>query len=120
MKLQVKVPGGWQTFAKTKSNRKGAFAISGALNWYGAHKVRVSTSGRHPFNRSTTATVSDPLRAARQPGRPRFLDHHGVRYSFDPCKTVRYVVNVDDVGARRPPAGAARPWPRSRGRPESR
>jgi hypothetical protein len=27
-----------------------------------------------------------------------FLNHRGVRYSFDPCKTVRYVVNADDVG----------------------
>ena len=98
VKLQVKVPGGWQTFASTKSSRKGKFAITGTLNWYGSHKVRVSTSGRHRFNRSTTASVLMTYAPRGNPADHVFLNHRGVRYSFDPCKTVRYVVNADDVG----------------------
>jgi hypothetical protein len=98
VKLQVKVPGGWHTFANTKSNRKGKFAISGTLNWYGNHKVRVSTSGRHRFNRSTTASVWITYAPRGNPADHVFLQDRGLRFSFDPCKTVRYVVNADDVG----------------------
>jgi hypothetical protein len=98
VKLQVKLPGGWEAFAKTKSSRKGKFAISGVLNWYGAHKVRVSTSGRHHFNRSTTATVLTSYTPRGNPADSVLLNYQGVRYAFDPCKTVRYAVNVDDVG----------------------
>ena len=34
VKLQVKLPGGWHTFASTKSSKKGKFAIAGTLNFY--------------------------------------------------------------------------------------
>ena len=98
VKLQVKLPGGWHTFASTKSSKKGKFAISGTLDWYGSHKVRVSTSGRHRFNRSNTANVFMTYAPRGNPADHVFLNHKGVRYSFDPCKTVRYVVNADDVG----------------------
>ena len=98
VKLQVKLPGGWHTFASTKSSKKGKFAISGTLDWYGTHKVRVSTAGRHRFNRSNTANVFMTYAPRGNPADHVFLNHQGVRYSFDPCKTVRYVVNADDVG----------------------
>jgi hypothetical protein len=98
VKLQVKLRGGWHTFASTKSSRKGKFAITGTLNWYGSHKVRVSTSGRHRFNRSTSVNVLMYYAPRGNPADHVFLNHRGVRYSFDPCKTVRYVVNADDVG----------------------
>lgn len=101
VKLQVKVPGGWHTFASTRSSRGGKFAISGTLNWYGSHKVRVSTSGRHRFNRSTTANVAGSYAPRGNPADHVFFTDRGIRYSFDPCKTVKYVVNADDVG----PAG---------------
>ena len=34
VKLQVKLPGGWHTFASTKSSKQGKFAIAGTLNFY--------------------------------------------------------------------------------------
>ncbi len=98
VKLQVKLPGGWETFAKTKSSRKGKFAIAGTLDWYGKHKVRVSTSGRRAFNRSTKATVLTSYAPRGNPADHVLYKYRGVRFSFDPCKTVRYVVNADDVG----------------------
>jgi hypothetical protein len=98
VKLQVKLPGGWHTFASTKSSRKGTFSIAGTLNWYGSHKVRVSTSGRHRFNRSTKVNVFYTYAPRGNPADHVFLNHQGVRYSFNPCKTVRYAVNGDDVG----------------------
>ena len=51
--LQVKVPGGWQTLATT-SSKKGKFARTGTLDWYGKHKVRVFTPGRHPSSGART------------------------------------------------------------------
>jgi hypothetical protein len=99
VKLQVKIPGGWHSFAHTRSSKKkGKFAIAGALNWYGSHKVRVTTSGRHAFKRSTTANVLISYAPRGNPADHVFLGDRGVRYSFDPCQTVHYVVNADDVG----------------------
>jgi hypothetical protein len=99
VKLQVKLPGGWHTLASTKSSRKGKFSISAPLNWYGAHEVRISTSGKHRFTRKTTASVYMTYPPRGNAADRAFLNYQGVRYSFDPCKTVRYVVNTDDVGA---------------------
>ena len=103
VKLQVKLPGGWRTFAKTRSSRKGKFAIGGTLDWYGRHKVRVSTTGRQAFNRSTKVTVLTPYVPRGNPADRAFTvgaqrPDKGLRYSFNPCKTVKYVVNADDVG----------------------
>ena len=77
VKLQVKLPGSWHTFASTKSNKKGKFAIAGALNWYGTHKVRVSTSGRHALQPEHQGQRVLHLHAARQPGRPRLPELQG-------------------------------------------
>ena len=101
VKLQVKLPGSWHTFATTKSNKKGKFAIAGTLNFYGTHKVRVSTSGRHAFNRSTKANVFYTYAPRGNPADHVFLSSRGIRYAYNPCKTVRYAINGDDVG----PAG---------------
>ena len=99
VKLQVKLPGGWQTFGKARSSRKGKFAISGGPELVRHAQVRVSTTGRHALQPQHQGHVLHDLRPARQPGRPRLLQRPGrTRYSFDPCKTVRYVVNADDVG----------------------
>jgi hypothetical protein len=98
VKLQVKVPGRWRTFATTKSSRKGKFVIGGKLDWYGTHKVRVSTSGQHRFNRSTKVNVFWNYAPRGNPADHVFLTSRGVRFAFDPCKTIRYAVNADDVG----------------------
>ena len=78
---------------------EGKFAISGTLDWYGTHKVRVSTAGRHRFNRSKKVDVFTTYAPRGNPADHAFLTHRGVRYSVDPCKTIKYAVNADDVGA---------------------
>ena len=78
MKLQVKVPGRWHTFASTRSSRKIGFAITGTLNWYGSDKMRASTSGRHRFNRSNTANVFITYTPRGNPADHVFLNHKGV------------------------------------------
>jgi len=97
--LQVRVPGGWRTFGTARSSPTGLFAISGSLDWYGTHTIRVATAGRHAFRRSTTATVLPTYTPRGDPADHTFTDADlGVRDSYDPCKTVRYAVNTDDVG----------------------
>ncbi|QIG45458.1 hypothetical protein G5V58_24325 [Nocardioides anomalus] len=99
VKLQVKAGKKWISFGKTKSDKKGKFAISGALDWYGVHKVRVSTSGRKAFHKGTKVSVATPYAPRGNPADHAFtLSSQGQRYSFNPCKTIRYVVNADDVG----------------------
>jgi hypothetical protein len=101
--LQVKIKGGWKSFGKTRSDRKGNFAISGALDWYGAHKVRITTKGRGKrLSKSTTATVV-PYYAPR--GNPAAFSYisgmHTERrkaFAFNPCKTLTYAVNYGLVG----------------------
>jgi hypothetical protein len=104
VKLQVKAAKKWITFGKTKSNKRGKFAISGSLDWYGVHKVRVSTSGRKAFHKATKVSVATPYAPRGNAADHAFLlSGQGQRMSFNPCKTIRYVVNADDVG----PAGIA-------------
>lgn len=98
VKLQVRLPGGWHTFAGTRSKRSGKFAVAGSLDWYGTHRVRVSTSGRHRFKRSTTVTVGMTYAPRGNPADNVFLTDRGIRYSFNPCKTIHYAVNADEVG----------------------
>jgi hypothetical protein len=96
--LQVKVPGRWKTFAKTKSDKKGKFAISGSLDWYGTHKVRVTTKGKKGFSKRKKVTVSTAYPLRGNPSDYKFLSDSGLRFMWNPCKTVRYAVNADDVG----------------------
>jgi hypothetical protein len=98
VKLQVKLPGGWHTLVSSRSSRKGSFAISTPFDWYGTHRVRVTAPGRPALKRGRTVTVSPTYAARGNPADVRFLSYQGVRYSIDPCRTVRYTVNLDDVG----------------------
>ena len=99
IRLQVRTKGAWDTFGKTKTDRKGNFAISAPLKWYGEHKVRAITAGRRPFKKSTTVSVSTGYTPR---GSADFAYNTsvngGLRLLQDSCKTLKYVVNVDDVG----------------------
>ncbi|HEX5090967.1 MAG TPA: matrixin family metalloprotease [Nocardioides sp.] len=98
VRLQVKLPGGWHTFGAARSKRSGKFAVAGSLNWYGSHRVRVTTSGRHGFKRGTTVTVGMSYAPRGNPADHVFLTDRGTRYSFNPCRTIRYAVNAAEVG----------------------
>jgi hypothetical protein len=98
--LQVRLPSGWRTFGQARSAPTGRFAVSGRLDWYGTHRIRLTTTGQHPFRRVTTARVLPTYLPRGDPADHAFTDaDRGVRYSFDPCEPVRYAVNTDAVGA---------------------
>ena len=98
VKLQVKAGRGWKTIDADRTNRKGKFRVAGKLDWYGKHRVRVTTSGRKPFRRSTKVTVVPPYTPRGNPRDHVFTKSSGLKYTFNPCRTVRYAVNADDVG----------------------
>lgn len=98
IRLQVRTKGAWDTFGATRTDRKGNFAVSAPLAWYGEHEVRAITAGRRPFKKRTTVTVS-PGYVPR--GSADFVYNtstSGPRLLQNSCKTLKYVVNVDDVG----------------------
>jgi hypothetical protein len=96
--LQVKIPHGWRTFAKSKSKKSGSFRVAGTLKWFGTHKVRVH-SGR--FNKSKKVHVQTSWTPRGKASWHTFIKNQGRRWVFNPCQTVRYKVNAADVG----PAG---------------
>jgi hypothetical protein len=100
VRLQVLVKGEWRTFAATRSKPSGRFEISGALDWYGKHKVRVYSPGRPAFSRATKVDVVVPYIPR---GDKRSFDYlignsATKNWRFNPCRTVRYKINADDVG----------------------
>jgi len=103
--LQVKVKRSWQTFATTRSTRKGTFRIAGRLDWYGKHQVRVVTPGRRPFSRSTKVAVYPPYFPVGNPKDYDFVHGStvGSNYRFNPCEKIRYRLNTADVGPEAKP-----------------
>jgi hypothetical protein len=104
--LQVKAGRGWRKISKTKTDKKGNFAIGGALDWYGVHKVRVTIPGRRGFSKSTKVSVGTQYTPRGQAADWVQMTTGGstqLPIRQNPCGTVRYLVNSDDVG----PAGVA-------------
>ncbi|MFC7495223.1 MULTISPECIES: matrixin family metalloprotease [unclassified Nocardioides] len=98
LKLQVKVPGGWRTFARGHSKKSGKFHVDGRLKWYGTHKVRIHAGGRRSFNKSTKIHVNPSWAPRGASSSHGFMKNRGYRYKFDPCQVIRYQVNASDVG----------------------
>ncbi len=97
--LQVRLPGGWRTFGTTRSAANGRFAVSGSLDWYGTHRIRLTTTGQHPIRRFARVKVRPTYVPRGNRADHAFTDAaRGVRYSFNPCRPIRYAVNTDDVG----------------------
>ena len=89
------VKGTWVTLKTKKSKKNGRFAIATPFNWYGSHKMRVTTRGFTKAKRIRVATAYTPygnrksyvLRGKRLSSTPR----------FNPCQTLRYQVNAAQV-----------------------
>jgi hypothetical protein len=99
--LQYKGPRGWQKLARTRAV-DGAFAFSGTWDWYGEHKVRVlapRTRKHAPraFGKRSVDVI--PGYTARGlAGDHNLLRFNGLRERIDPCQTIRYKLNLDDIG----------------------
>lgn len=99
VQLQVRLRGGWQTIDRARSNKRGSYALSDPLAWYGQHQVRVQAKGRPSFARKRTAAVDAGYVPVGDPADYALLNNtpHET-YRFDPCRTVTYAVNAEDTG----------------------
>ena len=98
VKLQVRTRGGWVTLKSKRTKKNGRYALSVPLDWYGTHKVRVLAQGRGGFSKTKKIAVSPgyaPVGAGNDWALLR--SSTGTSYSFDPCRTVKYKVNVAQV-----------------------
>ena len=98
--LQAKVKKSWQTFGKDRTNKKGKFRVSGKLDWYGTHKVRVFAPGRRSFARSKRVQVLTQYAPIGNKKNYAFIHGNSVKqnYRYNPCQTINYRLNLEDVG----------------------
>ena len=100
--LQVKWADGWHTIDKAKTKKKGKFKITGSLDWYGAHKLRVAV----PQTRRDRARVFKTKKfKIAVPWTPRGsaaayerMNYKGINFQWNPCKTIKYRINPGYAG----------------------
>lgn len=98
--LQYKTPTGWLKLDSTKA-RKGVFSMSGTWDWYGAHKVRVLVPATRKYKKKTfghTVTVQSGYEARGLAEDYRLMKYRGKRIRMNPCQTVKYRINTDQIG----------------------
>lgn len=98
VQLQVQTKGAWLTLKSTKSKRSGAFSVAAPLNWYGGHKVRITTTGRRPFTKAKKITVTTSYAPFGSAKSGRLLRRTTARTPrFNPCQTLTYKINAAAV-----------------------
>ncbi len=99
--LQYKAPNGWKKLNKTKAV-DGNYSFTGTWDWYGTHKVRVVApqTRKHQKRAFKAHSVNVvPSYAARgMASDHNLIKNHGLRERLNPCQTVRYKLNLDDIG----------------------
>ena len=113
VQLQVKWADGWHTIDKAKTKKKGKFKITGSLDWYGAHKMRVVA----PRTRRDRAKVFKTKKfKIAVPWTPRGsassylrMSYKGINFQWNPCKTIKYRVNPGYAGEGGDRASPSRP-----------
>lgn len=95
VKLQVKIPRGWRTLDTDRTNRKGKFAVSDPLEWYGVHKVRVKARG---FSKKKKVSIDPGYVPLGVASNHTYLSGRPYKFRFNPCQTLKYRVNAEDVG----------------------
>lgn len=102
VQLQVKWADGWHTVDKARTKKKGTFKITGSLDWYGAHKMRVVA----PRTRRDRAKVFKtkkfkiavpwaPRGSSKSYGR---MSYKGANFQWNPCRTIKYRINPGYAG----------------------
>ncbi|CAA9390311.1 MAG: hypothetical protein AVDCRST_MAG60-1494 [uncultured Nocardioides sp.] len=102
VQLQVKWSDGWHTIDRARTRKKGKFTLTGDLDWYGAHKMRVTV----PQTRRDQAkafktkkfTVAVPWTPRGASSSYLRMSYKGINFQWNPCKTVRYRVNTGYAG----------------------
>lgn len=102
VQLQVKWSDGWHTIDKAKTKKKGKFKITGSLDWYGAHKLRVLVP---QTRRDRSRTFKTKKFSIAVPWTPRGsaasylrMSYKGINFQWNPCKTIKYRINPGYAG----------------------
>ncbi|MCW2835008.1 MAG: hypothetical protein JWN68_2961 [Nocardioides sp.] len=102
VQLQVKWSDGWHTIDKSKTKKKGTFTITGTLDWYGAHKVRVVVPQARRDKAKVFKTKKFTVTTSWVPRGSRSsylrMSHKGYNFQWDPCDTIKYRVNTGYAG----------------------
>ncbi|PUA81143.1 hypothetical protein [Nocardioides currus] len=102
VQLQIKWADGWHTIDKAKTKKKGKFTITGNLDWYGAHKVRVfaprSKGSRAKVFKAKSFKIAVPWTPRGSKSSYLRMNYKGVNFQWDPCKTIKYRVNPGYAG----------------------
>lgn len=97
VQLQVRTKGLWITLKAKKSKKDGTFAIAAPFNWYGAHKLRVTSRG---FTKAKKVKVATPYTPFGDKSKYEFRESSLSRTArYNPCATLRYQVNAAQVPA---------------------
>ncbi len=102
VQLQVKWADGWHTIDKARTKKKGKFKITGGLDWYGTHKLRVVA----PRTRRDRAKVFKTKKfKIAVPWTPRGssasylrMNYKGINFQWNPCETIKYRINPGYAG----------------------
>ncbi len=99
--LQYKAPNGWKKLNKTKAV-DGNYSFTGTWDWYGKHKVRVVAPQTRKHRKRTfkahRVNVVPSYAARGLASDHNLLKVQGRRERINPCQTVRYKLNLDDIG----------------------
>lgn len=100
--LQVRWADGWHTIDKARTKRKGKFTITGTMDWYGAHKVRVvaprTRRDRAKVFKATKFKVAVPWTPRGSTSAYERMSYKGVNFAWNPCRTIKYRINPGYAG----------------------
>ncbi len=101
LQLQYKSPNGWKKLTQTRAV-DGSYSFTGTWDWYGKHKVRVLAprTRKHAKRafRAHQVNVVPSYAARGLASDHNLLKLRGYRERLNPCQTVRYKLNLDDIG----------------------
>lgn len=102
VQLQIKWADGWHTIDKSKTKKKGKFVITGALDWYGNHKVRVfapkSKGSRAKSFKVKKFKIGVPWVPRGSSSAYERMSYRGYDLQWNPCDTINYRINPGYAG----------------------
>jgi hypothetical protein len=102
VQLQVKWADGWHTIDKAKTKKKGKFKITGSLDWYGAHKLRVvaprTRRDRAKVFKTKKFKIAVPWTPRGSASSHLRMNYKGINFQWNPCQTIKYRINPGYAG----------------------
>lgn len=102
VRLQVKWADGWHTIDKARTKKKGKFSITGDLDWYGTHKLRVwvpqTRRDRARAFKAKKFKIAVPWVPRGSTSSYLRMSYQGINFQWDPCRTIKYRINPGYAG----------------------